>query len=90
MYVEYDSERDFFFLVPVAFLGALADFLDGVLACGAGEVSTMGGEGPIGRARIPTTRRRTTRDQVAEAPRRGGAVGPSRARARVGEASTTD
>jgi hypothetical protein len=32
MYVEYDSVRDFFFLVPPAFLGALADFLEGVLA----------------------------------------------------------
>ena len=32
MYVEYDSVRDFFFLAPPAFLGAFADFLEGVLA----------------------------------------------------------
>jgi hypothetical protein len=32
MYVEYDSTRVFFFLPPAAFLGALADFLEGVLA----------------------------------------------------------
>ena len=32
MYVEYDSVRVFFFLPPAAFLGALADFLEGVLA----------------------------------------------------------
>ena len=32
MYVEYDSERVFFFLPSAAFFGALADFLEGVLA----------------------------------------------------------
>ena len=32
MCVEYDSTRVFFFLPPAAFLGALADFLEGVLA----------------------------------------------------------
>ena len=32
MYVEYDSVRVFFFLPPAAFLGALADFFEGVLA----------------------------------------------------------
>ena len=30
MYVEYDSVRDFFFLAPPAFLGAFADFLEGL------------------------------------------------------------
>ena len=32
MYVEYDSVRDLRRVPPAAFLGALADFLDGVLA----------------------------------------------------------
>ena len=32
MYVEYDSVRLFFLVPPAAFFGALADFLEGVLA----------------------------------------------------------
>ena len=57
MYVEYDSVRDFFFLAPPAFLGAFADFLEGVLAIllfvcfrcvGAGEAAlTSEAEEPL-------------------------------------------